>query len=435
MFRKRNVRGFFVGEDSGMARISVVKTMMFICGLVLCLSDSYASTWFATKVLDYRPGPDAEPYTDPLKALGEPAPLGSPSVPDNTSIVSLGGYGGYIILGFEMPVPDNPGNPGGWDFIVFGNAFYIGGNPMLHAQEPGYVEVGVDVNRNGLADDPFYLISGIPPPPFPVAQDYGGYVDHSGHFTQSYADVTPTLGISYGSALLPDDPLIPGITEGSRGGDAFDIAEAMNSGGQPANLGHIDFVKITTAVNGTWWPGGSAIATDVDAVSIVAPSGGNIAGLVTLQSTAAGNQSEQITFEIRTPGTTIIEVEAANDEDGAMPGSQVTTTADGAYTLERISPGTYDLAAKGSKWLKMSQPNVIVTGGNTATVDFTGSKGGDANDSNSVNIQDLNILKGSYGKSIGQAGYDTRADFNKSGSVNLLDLNILKSNYGQSGAQ
>jgi hypothetical protein len=64
------------------------------------------------------------------------------------------------------------------------------------------------------------------------------------------------------------------------------------------------------------------------------------------------------------------------------------------------------------------------------TIDFH-LKGGDANNTNSANVEDLNILKPSYGKSQGQPGYDDRADFNQDSKVNVLDLNILKSNCGK----
>jgi len=37
------------------------------------------------------------------------------------ALVSLG-QGGHIILGFDEPVTDDPLNPEGFDFIVFGNA-------------------------------------------------------------------------------------------------------------------------------------------------------------------------------------------------------------------------------------------------------------------------------------------------------------------------
>jgi hypothetical protein len=158
---------------------------------------------------------------------------------------------------------------------------------------------------------------------------------------------------------------------------------------------------------------------------------GTISGTVTLQGCT--NHSEQITFEIRSPGTTTIIANASNDEDVVKAGTQVTTLSTGGYTLQDVVPGTYDLTAKGSKWLRKKATNVAVTAGGNAPRDFLNLKGGDANNTNSVNIQDLNILKASYGKSQGNPGYDARADFNKTNSVNIQDLNILKGNYGQSG--
>lgn len=255
-------------------KILLLTLFAIICPIFRC--DDSAASSFATHVLEYNPGADAGSYNNPSLALGAPAPNGTPGMPDNSSVVSLGGFGGYITLGFDHSIENNPLNPDGWDFIVFGNSFYIDGDEHVHAQEPGFVEVAVDSNYNGLADDTFYLISGIPspgtPPSFPINDEYWGIngVDHRNYFTKGYADVTPTLGESYGSALVPDDPWTYGITPGSRGGDAFDITNAVNAGGDPANLSYIDFVKISTAIN-TSWPWGAAAGTEVDAIADVAP--------------------------------------------------------------------------------------------------------------------------------------------------------------------
>jgi len=238
-------------------------------------SFALAASNFATRVLEYGPGADVGSYNNPCLALGAPAPNGTPGAPDNSSVVSLGGFGGYITLGFDHQIEDNPSNLGNRDFIIFGNSFYVNGNEYIHAQEPGYVEVAADSNGNGLADDTFYLIPGIPnpgiPAPFPISDNYWGVngVDHRDYFTKGYADVTPTLGESYGSALVPDDPWTVGITPGSRGGDAFDIADAVNASGDPVNLSYVDFVRITTAIDASW-PCGTAISAEVDAIANVA---------------------------------------------------------------------------------------------------------------------------------------------------------------------
>jgi hypothetical protein len=132
---------------------------------------------------------------------------------------------------------------------------------------------------------------------------------------------------------------------------------------------------------------------------------------VTLQG--AVNHRTQITFELRNPGTTTIIASASNDEDLELPGTQITTDGDGSYNLNGVPPATYDITAKSSKWLRHKQTNVSVSRGRTTIVDFLGLKGGDADNSNSVNVFDLSILKHSYGKSKDQPGYDQRADFDR----------------------
>jgi len=65
-------------------------------------------------------------------------------------VVSLGAYGGYIVMGFDHTLLNTPGQK---DFLVHGNAF-------ANFAEPGVIEVSWDANGNGLADDPWYEIAG-----------------------------------------------------------------------------------------------------------------------------------------------------------------------------------------------------------------------------------------------------------------------------------
>lgn len=65
------------------------------------------------------------------------------------SLVSLGGFGGYIVMGFDHTIINKEGN----DFIVLGNAF-------SNWAEPGIIMVSSDVNNNGKADDEWYEIAG-----------------------------------------------------------------------------------------------------------------------------------------------------------------------------------------------------------------------------------------------------------------------------------
>lgn len=135
-----------------------------MCALALPASASPSP--FATRVINYAPaiGQNAQNpvFNNPQRALGAPLGGGLTS-PDNTKLVTLGSFGGSITLGFDAPIlnlPSSPANPLGADLLIFGNAFYVFGNPALRWMEPGVVEVSVDSNRNNLADDAWYTVRG-----------------------------------------------------------------------------------------------------------------------------------------------------------------------------------------------------------------------------------------------------------------------------------
>lgn len=207
--------------------------------------------------------------THPENALGPPSTSATPTVPDNSSLFSFG-WGGFITLGFDKVITHDPRHPGGFDFIVFGNAFYAGGDDTAPYREPGYVEVGVDPTGrhqygNGSAVK-WYLLKGVPAPAtvagFPIPEPaYGDTVI-------GYSDCTPTDGS--GDPLIPSDSTQAGVTPGTAGGDAFSLAWAVDSNGAPTSLPYADFVRVTCAVN-SLSALGSPISTEVDAVSLVRP--------------------------------------------------------------------------------------------------------------------------------------------------------------------
>jgi hypothetical protein len=272
---------------------------------------------FADAVLDYRPAPGQfvnvpspftmEIFNDPAAALGPPVGGGT-AAPDNAKLVTLGAFGGCLVLAFHQTVLDDPCNPFGLDAIVFGNAFYFGGDPDLPTGEPGVIEIAIDANHNGLPDDPWFLITGPDLPPIPgdalASQtwdnDPGTAIppDDETHYPSDalYDHVPPGFPSSYDTTTFelpasaiddptafahadrspvlilgdldgddtiddpnadpelfytaPDNPFEPGVTPGSGGGDAFDIAWAVDPvTGRRANLRGFDFIRITTAVN------------------------------------------------------------------------------------------------------------------------------------------------------------------------------------------
>jgi len=226
---------------------------------------------FAASVIDYVPAAGQfignTRYTNPLKALGPPAGGPSPYQPDTSSIVSLGGFGGSITLAFDHDVKDNPG---ALDFIVFGNAQYD--QAPLRFIEPGLVEISPD----GIT---WYLIPGscadVDITHRALPADLEDALAAGGYALWGYADLSPVLSLPEGADPLVyftavDDPFSPGIDPGTPGGDAFDIAWALDPlTGEPAGLGYFRYIRITTAMDAAHGGALGEFSTEVDAVADV----------------------------------------------------------------------------------------------------------------------------------------------------------------------
>ena len=259
---------------------------------------------FASRVLVYSPADGQfvnDPnFNNPAKALGPPVGGGTLN-PDQTKLVTLGTHGGSITLAFDYTVRDDPANPFGLDAIVFGNAFFVGGNPNIRFAEAAVIEIALDINHNNIPDDPWFLIPGSDLPD-PANQTKNGFfllpefpyntppiINQNTDGSESYwgyADMTPTLllGDLDGDNIIdnpfqnpntfyttPDDPWQVGITPTSGGGDAFDIAWAVDPvTNQPANLPGFNFIRITTGPDAPSSQFGE-VSTEVAAVAAVAP--------------------------------------------------------------------------------------------------------------------------------------------------------------------
>jgi dienelactone hydrolase len=103
-----------------------------------------------------------------------------------------------------------------------------------------------------------------------------------------------------------------------------------------------------------------------------------------------------------------------------------TTDASGSFTLEGLTPGTYDIRLKNLHTLANRRSLTLSPGANV--VSFGTLKEGDANDDNCVTFTDFEILAGAF-----WPGYDPRADFNQDGVVNILDFSMLRENFAVCG--
>ena len=194
--------------------------------------------------------------------------------------VSLGGFGGYIVVKFAEPVA----NSGNYDFGIFSNSFAT-------SSEPGVVWVSQDANDNGLADDEWFELYGSESKKTTTKQNFSitysrtddekrvawrdgegneGIIERNSVHTQDYFPAW-VEGDSYTltGTLLPDNAewseinqewqLLPfewgyadnysAIDRHTNRANRFRISDARNSDGEAANLSHIDFVKVQSATN------------------------------------------------------------------------------------------------------------------------------------------------------------------------------------------
>jgi len=265
--------------------IRVIAKIFYVLLVVAVAYAAGASSPFATSVINYSPGPGqwvGDPrFNDPVRALGRPYGK-SVWEADNTSVVTLGD-GGSLTLAFDHNVVDDPRNPGGFDFIVFGNAIFVGGNPAMRWQEPAFVEISQD------GVEWFLVMPNILPSQL-TASDTGP----SSTILRHYADCTPVLELPYSRTAeefytVPDRQSRSGdfmslmVDEVSGGGDAFDIAAAVRqvspgvpmfgSDGKPvpAGITWFRYIRMTDALVGDSW-GAGEISAEIDAVADVSPA-------------------------------------------------------------------------------------------------------------------------------------------------------------------
>lgn len=205
--------------------------------------------------------------------------------------VSLGGFGGYLIVGFDHSIA----NDGDYNFAVKNSVY-------SNYSEPGIVWVMQDEDGNGLPDDTWYELKGSeygldctvsdfavtyyrPAAPaqavawtdnrggsgsidYLVAyhkQDYyypawikadsytlRGTCLEARNYDQSGRGVywiNPDYGWGYADNYSETDLLPERATGPTKGCNHFRIADAVTFDGQPANLQYIDFVKVQTGLN------------------------------------------------------------------------------------------------------------------------------------------------------------------------------------------
>ena len=260
------------------------------------VSGSSKADW--SKVFDYTPAPGQ--FINELKTGGfdgtqttmEAAIAYAEQRMSNENWVSLGGFGGYIVVGFDHSIA----NSGDYDLGILGNSF-------AGSSEPGIVWVMQDENGDGEPNDTWYELAGSETGKAETVQNYAvtyyrpsgagmpvqwsdnlgnhGEVDYLAQFHRQ--DYYYPLWIDTDSYTLTGTCLAPRNYDASGNGsywvnaeyewgyadnfspidrvgegdnsnavanvNYFDISKAIDCDGEPINLEFIDFVKVQCGVN------------------------------------------------------------------------------------------------------------------------------------------------------------------------------------------
>lgn len=153
----------------GIGLVVVFSMLLFSCSDDDGEDSSQSGTPYITKVFEFMPA--VGQFTNVLPKYEEGDTKETMRLKAEEQIkganpkgmVSLGGFGGYIVFGFDHMVKNVSGKR---DFRIRGNAFYADDNPNPSTSgkggscEPGIIMVSYDKNGNGLPDDEWYEIAG-----------------------------------------------------------------------------------------------------------------------------------------------------------------------------------------------------------------------------------------------------------------------------------
>lgn len=211
---------------------------------------------FANRVVSYAPGVGfatefgtGAGYTNTSAALGEPSRVtpgdfGGPVDPFNPPYLSSQllsvGQGGAVTLALDVPVRNDPLNPWGLDFLIFGGAGLVitNGDYSGGGLSDGSLFGGGDaVTRVSVSLDgsTFYALD----PGLAPAVESGFPTDGPGDFTRP-PDPAGRLSDLAGLTLEG----IRSRYAGSAGGTAYDLSWARDAAGQPVNLSGATQVRV-----------------------------------------------------------------------------------------------------------------------------------------------------------------------------------------------
>lgn len=234
---------------------------------------------FISKVLEYSPAVGQFVNKLPIYQEGDTAEQMRKKAEESLSkgeMITLGGFGGYVVFGFDHTIP----NFDGADFKIFGN-------PFSESREPGVIMVAYDKNKNGKPDpNEWYEIAGSEYHKASTIKNYSityhkpsennpdnqyikwednqgntGYKVKNNYHRQSYYPLWETESkktftgtklqdnFTYNGRIWTGRAPAFGYADVNPNGDDIDISWAVDTNGNPVKLIGVDFIKVYTAIN------------------------------------------------------------------------------------------------------------------------------------------------------------------------------------------
>lgn len=158
----------FVAAEEGEYRLKVAGGEIEGEVLVTVGKREQEATPYIAEVFDFLPAPGQfvnklPPYNEGDTREDMVRKAGEYLIGEDASMITLGGWGGYVTFGFDHTIVNVPGKR---DFRILGNAFAAAANPNPDAPfggscEPAIIMVAYDKNGNGVPDDDeWYEIKG-----------------------------------------------------------------------------------------------------------------------------------------------------------------------------------------------------------------------------------------------------------------------------------
>lgn len=352
---------------------------------------------FISKVHEFLPAPgqfvhSVPPITDDMTREQVLAEVERQLVGDERpGMVSLGAFGGYVIFSFDHPVVNVAGQ---YDFKIYGNSFKNTQDDGC-SSEPGIVMVSVDANGNGLPDDEWFELRGSEsdnpetirnftityrrPSQTEKAEDISWTSDSESYpegviainqfHQQSYwpawtaKDETltftgtrlPNNGHNEGSATteywvldsfdwgyadnLPDfvnDPETGSFMPNPEN-PGFDISNAVDANGVSVTLGHVDFIKVYTAMNQMCgWLGETS--TEVEGARDLHPDAVESGLAETIADSAASVRLSDTDLMVSVEKPSVVEI---YDASGRQAARYVVAAGHNTLSLASLNGGIY----------------------------------------------------------------------------------------------